>query len=232
MQPIPLNSITAFLGVLAAVSLLALHTARWLAPYCSILGDYRGIVVAGATLIALYLYAIVTHRLLLLLVPLREGKIAGGDSREFHYHIYTLFYLIFFNSLIRSRLVPIPLMRLVYIALGARLGINTYSAGIIFDPSLVVIGANTLVGESAMLVPHVIEGCGIEHYRIAIGNNVTIGAGSVIMAAVSIGDGVVIAANSVVSKGCRIPAGQVWGGTPARRIGERSLPAFPPAEII
>ena len=80
----------------------------------------------------------------------------------------------------------------------------------------VTIGANTLVGESALLVPHVIEGSEIAHYRIAIGNNVTIGAQSVVLAGVTIGDDAIIAANSVVTKRTRIRAGETWGGTPAR----------------
>jgi len=119
-------------------------------------------------------------------------------------------------------------MRLVYLALGARLGKNTYSAGVIFDPRFVNIGANTLIGESALLVPHVIDGADVAHYRIVIGNNVIVGARSVVMAGARIGDDVVIAVNSVVTKGCCIPDGEVWGGTPARRIFKHFKYASPP----
>jgi len=51
---------------------------------------------------------------------------------------------------------------------------------------------------------------------VSIGNNVFIGAHSVVLPGVSIGDWVIIAANSCVSKS--IPSGEVWGGSPARYI--------------
>lgn len=51
---------------------------------------------------------------------------------------------------------------------------------------------------------------------VAIGNNVFIGANSIICKGVSIGDNSIIAAGSVVVK--PVPPGEVWGGNPARRI--------------
>jgi acetyltransferase-like isoleucine patch superfamily enzyme len=220
MRPIPWPSIAAFTAMLLAVVALAVFTAWELAPRQGLAGG-RGIVLCAAVFACVHAYAIAAHRLLLWLAPLRAGPVPASGPQAFRYHLYVLFYLMVFNSLIRGRIVPIPLMRLVYLALGARLGANTYSAGIIFDPTFVVIGANTLVGESALLVPHVIEGATLAHYPISIGSNVTIGAYSVIMAGVSIGDDVIVAASSVVTKGSRIPPGEMWGGTPARRIVAR-----------
>ena len=51
---------------------------------------------------------------------------------------------------------------------------------------------------------------------VAIGNNVFIGAHSTILKGVSIGDRAIIAAGSVVTN--NIPAGEIWGGNPARFI--------------
>lgn len=53
--------------------------------------------------------------------------------------------------------------------------------------------------------------------RVVIGNNVFVGAKTVVLPGVEIGDNVVIGANSTVTKS--IPAGEVWAGTPARFIG-------------
>lgn len=52
---------------------------------------------------------------------------------------------------------------------------------------------------------------------VKIGDNVFIGAKTVVLPGVNIGDNVVIAANSCVSHD--IPSGEVWGGVPAKRIG-------------
>ena len=118
----------------------------------------------------------------------------------------------------RSGIVPVPLMRLFYQALGAKLGENTYSSGIILDPGLVVIGSNTIIGQNALIVPHVIENEKLGHFPILIGSNVTIGAGSIILSNTIIGDNVIVSAGSVVPKNSIIGNNEVWGGVPARRI--------------
>ncbi len=54
---------------------------------------------------------------------------------------------------------------------------------------------------------------------ISIGRDVWIGVNAVILKGVVIGDGAVIGAGSVVTK--PVPAGEIWCGVPARKIGER-----------
>lgn len=51
---------------------------------------------------------------------------------------------------------------------------------------------------------------------VRIGNNVFIGAKSIILPGVTIGDKVVVAASSCISHD--IPSGEVWGGVPAKKI--------------
>jgi acetyltransferase-like isoleucine patch superfamily enzyme len=51
---------------------------------------------------------------------------------------------------------------------------------------------------------------------VVIGNNVFIGAHSIILKGVSIGDNAVIGAGSVVTKS--VPENQIWGGNPAKFI--------------
>ena len=129
-----------------------------------------------------------------------------------------LFYLLLFNSLIRTHFLPVPVMRLVYLALGARLGRNTYSAGTLLDPALTEMGDNCIVGHDAVLFCHAIEGSHFSLARIRAGDNVTIGATAVVMAGVRIGDGAIVSAGAVVPKDTQIGAGEVWGGIPARRL--------------
>jgi acetyltransferase-like isoleucine patch superfamily enzyme len=217
MRKIEAPAIIVFLTLLSLVLALAIGTA-WYGLESLPLGDFRGIAISAAALVLVYLYGIVVYRIFLLLMPLREGDIAPGSGQEFVYHVYVLFYLLLFNSLIRNGSVPIPVMRMVYLALGARMGPNTYSSGIIYDPLFVTIGANSVVGETALLIPHVIEGSNLGHYPIVVGDNVTIGAHSIILSGVTIGDNAIIAANSLVPKGIQIKSGEVWGGSPARKL--------------
>ena len=55
--------------------------------------------------------------------------------------------------------------------------------------------------------------------EIKIGSDVWIASNVTILKGIEIGDGAVIAANSVVNQ--NVPAYEIWGGSPARKIGER-----------
>lgn len=208
--------------VFFALAVAAAAATTWVAFGRLPLGDFRGVLLSIAFVVLLYVYALLLFRLFLRLFPLRAGEIPPGSGQEFVYHVYLLFFLILFYPLMRSGFVPVPLMRLLFQALGARMGANTYSSGIILDPLFVELGDNTLVGQYALIVPHVIEGERLAHYPIRIGSNVTIGAGATVLSGVTIGDNAIVSTGAVVRKGTQIGAGEIWGGVPAKLIGERS----------
>ena len=220
MRKIDVSQIAVFLALLACIVGLGIGTAA-LAGAAIHLGAYHAVAVVVASVFFAYVYSLVAYRLFLRVTPLREGEVTEGSQQEFVYHVYLLFYLILFHPIIRSGFVPVPIMRTFYQALGAKLGANTYSSGIIFDPPFVVIGSNTIVGQYALIVPHVIEGTRLAHYFVRVGNNVTIGAGSIVLSDVDIGDNAIVSTGAVVTKGTRIGANEVWGGVPARLIGRR-----------
>lgn len=184
------------------------------------LGDFRGVALTAGAVFLLYVFAILIYRIYIALFPLRAGEIADGSGQEFVYHVYILFYLLLFYPILRSGFMPTPLMRAFYLALGTRLGKNTYSQGIIHDPPFIEVGDNSVVGQYAILVPHVIEGHKLAHYPIRIGNGVTIGAHASVLSDVVIGDNAIVATGAVVPKGTRIGVGEIWGGVPARKLGQ------------
>lgn len=55
-----------------------------------------------------------------------------------------------------------------------------------------------------------------EYGKIKIGNNVFLGANTVITKSVTIGDNVIVGAGSIVTKD--IPSNEIWAGVPARFI--------------
>ncbi|MBK7463804.1 MAG: acyltransferase [Betaproteobacteria bacterium] len=203
-----LLTITITAGIISSLTLASMMP----------LGKYHEIVVVFNALLLIYLFALIVFRLFLAAFPLRVGEIPENSQQEFIYHVYLLFYLILFYPILRSGFVPVPIMRLLYLGLGAKLGDNTYSSGIILDAQFVEIGRNSIVGQYALLVPHVIEGKKLAHYPIVMGNNVTIGAGATVLSGVTIGDGAIVSTGAVVTKGSNIGPGEIWG-VPAKRIG-------------
>lgn len=97
------------------------------------------------------------------------------------------------------------------------------SSSLIYAVESVKIGRDTMIGGDCLIVDtdfHSIDinkdtgkrGMG-KSAPINIGENVFIGARSIILKGVSIGDGSVIGAGSIVTKD--VPAGEIWAGNPA-----------------
>ena len=231
VREISAGQVLAFAAMLLAIIVLGVGTTALLLGSLP-LGDFRGVALCLAGIVFVYLWAFLVYRLFLAVMPLQEGDLAEGSRGEFVAQVDTLFYLVLFYTLIRTHFVPVPLMRLVYLALGARLGRNTYSAGAILDPPLTRIGANCIIGHDAVLFSHAIEGRQMSLSAIRIGDNVTIGAAAVVMSGVQIGDGALVSAGAVVLKDSRIGPGEIWGGVPAKRLKDaQGAPADAPAGL-
>jgi len=217
MRKINITQIAVFLVLFFAIMFFGITTTIIVLEYLP-LGDFRGVIIVGFAVVAIYLYAFLIYRIFLYFVPLQQGVIEPGTRAELSAQVNILFYLILFNSLIRTHFIPVPLQRLIYLALGARLGENSYSAGALLDPPLTEIGDNCIIGHDATLFCHAIEGDNFALSRIRIGNNVTVGAMAIIMSGVTIEDGAIVCAGAVVTKNCYIEKNQMWGGVPAKRI--------------
>ena len=95
--------------------------------------------------------------------------------------------------------------------------------GVIIDPShcwLITIGDNVTLAPRVHILAHDASTKNYLNYtkigRVNIGNNVFIGAESVVLPNITIGDNVIIGANSTVTKD--IPSGCVYAGNPAKFI--------------
>jgi len=102
--------------------------------------------------------------------------------------------------------------------LGKRVQINT---AVIGDSNLIEIGDDTVVGGDVTLVAHAAERGQLVAERVRIGKNVTLGLMAVIFPGCEIGDGAMIAANAVLPKGSKVGPGEIWGGVPAKKLGDR-----------
>jgi acetyltransferase-like isoleucine patch superfamily enzyme len=217
MRKITFVPIAQFSSVVAVEAAVALAATKYLVmPWFD--ADFRGLAAVVGAITLFYILAIAVFRLIQAVAPVPAGDIEQGSIGERHAFLYLLHYLLLFNPLIFSRTMPVPLMRLVLQSLGAKMGENSYCAGIMMDPQFVIMGRDSIIGNSAMIIPHALEGDRFGFHHVRIGNRVTIGARAIIMTDVDIGDDATVAIQSVVVKGTRIAAGETWGGTPARRL--------------
>lgn len=112
----------------------------------------------------------------------------------------------------------------IRIGSGCTLGDYSY----VYASGAIEIGDNCLIAPFAYLVDSdhqfaagaLIREQGLLKKTIKIGNDVWIGARVVVLGGSEISDGAVIAAGSVV-KG-RVGPNEIWGGVPAKKLGERS----------
>ena len=219
MRKITPAQITVFVALFSVITALATLSTMVLVRH-SVFGEFYSVACLLAFGTLFYLWAFIVYRLSHRFMPLVDGDLAVGSREEFAYQVDSLFRLVLFYPLIRTYFIPTPLMRLVYQALGAKMGDNTYSGGAILDPALTRLGANTIIGHDAVVFSHVIEGADMALATVHIGNSVTVGAKAVIMPGVVIEDGAVVSVGAVVLKGTCIPAGEFWGGTPARPLAQ------------
>lgn len=220
MRKITPTQILVFSILLGTTILLSIASDLWLLGGLK-LGDFRSVILTLGGLLLLYAYAILTYRIFMAMVPLLSGDISPGSPQEFVYQVHLLFFLMLFYPVMRSGFIPVPIMRLFYQSLGARLGRNSFSAGILYDPHFIRIGDNTLVGQGALLIPHALEGMHLSHQPITLGNNVTIGAYAIVLGGACIDDGGLLAAGSVLGKGAHVGPDEIWAGVPARMIKRR-----------
>ncbi len=118
-------------------------------------------------------------------------------------------------------IVPLGRTKLTYYRLlGMKIGKNTLVGGVVKDPCLTTFGANTTMGEYAIIYGHIhnMQHDTIDMAPITIGDNCVIGAGSIIMPGATIENDVTIAAGALVTKHQRLTQGKTYAGVPAKEL--------------
>lgn len=194
-------------------------TADWSRPA-------RAVVLAIAGFCAYFAYTLCV----IFVVPVfRFITRAGSPLGRFKYYSGKGYQWASYNALILLvRYTCINFMRvtpfinlfhsLMGMKIGKRVQINT---AVIGDSNLIEIGDDTVIGGDVTLVAHSAERGDLVTERVKIGSRVTVGLMAVIMPGVEIGDGAVIAANAILKKGTKVAPGEIWGGVPAEKRGEK-----------
>lgn len=177
-------------------------------------------IIAAGFCFSFLLALIFYQSLMARFFPLKKGPIAVASRMENRYHYRKLTYLFFWEILMYANLIPVPMRALFYRFLGAKIGIGTYPSGILIDPDFTTLGNHCVIGFHSKLIPHIITGEKLEHQPIHIGHHVTIGVSALLYGGVTVEDGGLILAHAVVLPNTHIRKNEVWGGVPAKKIGE------------
>ncbi|MFO0661303.1 MAG: DapH/DapD/GlmU-related protein [Polyangiaceae bacterium] len=197
------------------------------------------VTIAGTCIAAALAYFSYTL-LVILLVPMMRIVAPGTPEGRYPYYSFKAIQWASYNALILlvrytcinfMRVTPFINLfhRLMGMRLGERVQINT---AVIGDSNLIEIGDDTVIGGDVTLVAHAAERGQLVAERVKIGRNVTVGLMAVIFPGCEIGDGAVVAANAVLLKGTKIGPGEIWGGVPAKKIGQRGEKKSRPSEDL
>jgi acetyltransferase-like isoleucine patch superfamily enzyme len=151
--------------------------------------------------------------------PNKHMRIADVDwplLQWAHSMVATHIVRFFAGGLFRGSPIWTAYLRLAGARLGRRVYVNSLAVA---DYNLLEFGDDVVIGADVHVSGHTVEGGVVKTARVQLGNNVTIGLGSVIDIGVEAGDGCQVGALSFVPKHTRLEAGAIYAGIPAHRIG-------------
>lgn len=183
--------------------------------------DFRAIITTCVGIPFYFLCGLIVFRMFFIFFPIKAGEIRADSREDFLSNIHICYLLVLFDPIFKNPLLPVFVTTPLYQLLGAKIGKNTYSNGVILDPYFVTVGNNTILGMECLLIPHALEGSRLAYYPIKIGDNVTIGTRAIIHAGVTIENGAIVGSGAVVTKNKHIGENEIWGGVPAKYIKKR-----------
>ena len=212
------------------VFIFAVSGLQWLAPYLSyaILSnwDESTLVVIGIPL-GLYLAAIPA----MLAIGIATKWLVLGRAKPGVYPLWGVYYFRWWlvnrvlDTVPTHFLGGTPLMALYNRLLGARIGRNVHLRDdTIDDPDCTEVGDDCSFSPGATLSTSKIENGRFKLSRIRIGRGCYVGANSAVATGAVLEDGAELEDLSMVPPGVTVPAGEVWGGSPARFV-RRATPS-------
>lgn len=218
-------------GTVIVILLLAagLSTVFFVTTYTTTLFKDFHILIDGAFFLLLYgILSAVVVKTCLKFHPIKQGVFSMDSSVFFYWKFIIVIYGFGKYSLQPfTNFITKPIVESLF---GAKMGINTLSAGNLVDPWSITVLDNATLGLNSALVSHAITNNSVIFKPVVVHKGATIGVNSVIMPGSTIGENSIVLANAVVKMDTNIPANEVWGGNPAQFI--KKLVATESGKII
>jgi len=155
-------------------------------------------------------------RFLLWLHPLQEGVYQMKGRDFFVWRLYTSINEM--GGTLFLPFIPIFFRPLFFSLFGSKIGKNVSIAGRFMEPHMIEAADYSFFGGETIVTAHALTYNQLILKRVTIGHRATVGVGAIVMPGTVIGSNSVIAAGSVVSMDTKIPANEIWGGVPAKKI--------------
>lgn len=221
---------------LALVPLFAFSGVQWLLPYLT----YTSLATDApesrlpAVGVAMATYIFMPPLMIFLSILMKWlviGKVKPGIYPLWGQYYFRWWFVRRFLAVIPTQyLSGTPLMPLYYRLLGAKIGKGVQLQNASIDvPDLVEIGDGAIVSEGVNLATSGVERGVLILGRTTIGERAFLGSMSVVGRDAKIGDGAVLEDLSMAPANIEIPAGEIWSGSPAKRVG-RVAPTPAPLE--
>jgi non-ribosomal peptide synthetase-like protein len=106
-----------------------------------------------------------------------------------------------------------------YRIMGATVGKNCYLAGLALEYDLLHLGDGVAINEDCDTTAHTVERMVLKMAPVRAQRCSSLQAGAVVMPGGVMEEGALLLEHSQVLKGDTVPADEVWGGLPARKVG-------------
>lgn len=160
-----------------------------------------------------------------------SGRLPLGSRVAARWGLATMVWMAFRKSPVKSLIHSFGALRhFVYASTGGQLHWSAVvGLGVdITDPWSTRVGPGATLGDYCILNAHEISG-GIAHCEpVRIEPDATVGHHACISPGVTVGRGAVVASGALVTKNTKIPAGEVWGGIPAKRLTQETQERLEP----
>jgi len=208
---------TALDGLLigsCVLALVALSTLTVLALPSA--GTYRVIIDAAVFLLAYGVYTMILLALLRKRWPYPHGTFSMDSGAFTWWKLNAVLVDLASKALSPYRLVFTE--SLLHAGFGATVRSQTAIAGVLRDHPMLEIDERATIGQNSVITAHAITGDVIVIKPIRIGRSAVVGVNCVVMPGVELGDHAVLAPGAVAIVDTKIPANELWGGIPARKI--------------
>ncbi len=167
------------------------------------------------------------------LIPLGIARVFASSIREGDYPMYGLAHLRVWlvgkamqlspmNNLAGSAFAP-AYLRWCGARIGSACQIGTSA---IMLPNMLTMGSNVTIGYATIIQGHFFSDGRLHIGRVQLGSDSTIAANCVLSGPCSMGRNSLLREQSALRSGQRLPAGETWQGSPARKLPSIGEPVF------